>query len=405
MKSFFNFKNLAVFLFLISGIQSFAQNREALEQRRLELREEIKKINDLRSTNKAQEQSIITQVEELNRKISATQKLIRVTNQQTNLLTREINENTRQIKKLEDELKILKEDYAEMIRKSYRSKSQQSRIMFLFSSENFLQAYKRLQYLKQYAKHRKSQGEEIKANTIKLEEMNKSLSEQKKSKENLIAENRETQKRLEGDKLKQQALMEIIRKKEGQFATQIKNKQQEIIRIDKEIDRLIKEAIAKTNKESGSTSRDVFELTPEAKVLAANFANNKGKLPWPVRTGIVAMGFGENRSSVVSSITVNSNGVRIETEKGATARAVFDGVVSEVQVIPGANKAVMIRHGDYLTIYNNLSTISVKRGDKVVRGEELGEIAKSSSTGKTVLYFLIYKNMQKLNPEDWIYKM
>lgn len=259
--------------------------------------------------------------------------------------------------------------------------------------------------MKQYANHRKKQGDEIKARTIELQELIVNLSEQKKSKDKLVAENRETQRELEEDKKEQQALVAQIRAKEGQYAAQLKKKQQEINQIDKEIDRLVKEAIARSNKESGSTTRDAFALTPEAKALAADFATNKGRLPWPVKSGVVSMGFGEHRSSVVATIPINSNGVRIDTEKGAMARAVFDGVVSEVQVVKNAYLTVFVRHGDYLTIYHNLSDISVKRGDNVTRGQELGEVAVNKVSGKTVLYFQMYKNMQKLNPEEWIYKM
>ncbi|HET8809427.1 MAG TPA: peptidoglycan DD-metalloendopeptidase family protein, partial [Flavobacteriaceae bacterium] len=149
----------------------------------------------------------------------------------------------------------------------------------------------------------------------------------------------------------------------------------------------------------------VFELTPAAKALAADFESNKGKLPWPVESGIVAMSFGRHPHPIVSSVTVNSNGVRINTEENAEAKAIFGGVVSEVQSVRGAHMAVMVRHGDYITIYNNLSDVYVEKGDQITLGEALGRVAKSTATGKTTLYFLIYKNTQKLDPADWIYQM
>jgi len=200
-------------------------------------------------------------------------------------------------------------------------------------------------------------------------------------------------------------LIKSIRQKEGQFASQIKKKQQEINAIDKQIDDIIRASIAKSNKESGSTERDTYKLTPEAKALAANFASNKGRLPWPVKSGVVTTRFGTQPHPIVKSVTINSNGVHIETSKGSKAKAVFGGTVSEVQVVKGANKAVMVRHGDYLTIYNNLSNIYVKRGDVLSLGQDIGEIATNSSTGKTTLYFLLYKNMEKLDPSDWILRM
>jgi len=396
---------LLAFLFFGGRTVQSQNTRENLEERRLELREEIQKINSLRSSNKLREKSVLTEVEDLDRQIRTTEKLIKVTNQQANLLTRDINSNTSKIQQLRKELVKLKEDYGQMIVKSYKSKSQQSRIMFLLSSESFLQAYKRLQYMKQYANYRKKQGGQIKEGTQELQVFNTNLLKQKKEKDKLIAENRETRAQLGKNSQSQQVLIKSIRQKEGQFASQIRKKQQEIDAIDRQIDEIIRASIAAANKESGSTSRNTFELTPEAKALAANFASNKGKLPWPVRSGVVTMRFGTQPHPIVKSTTINSNGVRIDTDKGEKARAIFGGTVSEVQAVKGANKAVMVRHGDYITIYNNLSKVFVTKGDTVSLGQDLGEIATSTSTGKTTLHFLIYKNTDKMDPADWILRM
>jgi murein hydrolase activator len=394
-------------VFLLLGAQGFAQSdkREELEERRQELQKEIQRINSLRTSNLRKEKSILTEVEDLDQQIRTTERLIRVTNQQANLLTREINTNQNKIGELRKELASLKEDYSKMILRSYKSKSQQSRIMFLLSSENFLQAYKRLQYMKQYANYRQKQGEEIKIRTVDLQKLNENLADQKKSKDQLIAENRQTRAELEKNKKSQQSLVASIRQKEGQFAAQLKKKQKEINAIDNEIERIIAAAIAANNKEEGSTSREVFKLTPAAKALAADFQSNKGKLPWPVKSGIVSMRFGTQPHPVVKSITINSNGVRIDTEKDGKAKAIFGGTVSEVQAVKGANKAVMVRHGDYISIYNNLDKIYVRKGDEVAIGQDLGEVATSNTTGKTTLHFLLYQNSTKLNPEHWIFQM
>lgn len=407
MKLYKLLPQLFLFLFLVSGsLDIQAQtSREELEQRRLQLRDEIQKINSLRTSNKKKEKSVLTQVEDLDRQIRSTENLIKVTNQQANLITRDINSNTNKIQQLRQELEKLKEDYGQMIEKSYKSKSQQSRVMFLLSSESFLQAYKRLQYMKQYANYRKNQGDEIQLRTEELKVLNDNLLAQKKQKDILIAQNRETRAQLSKNKQAQQALIKNIRQKEGQFASQIKKKQQEVNAIDKKIDDIIRASIAAANKESGSTSRDVYKLTPEAKALAANFESNKGKLPWPVRSGVVVRRFGSQPHPVVKTVTIESNGVHIETEENATARAIFAGTVSEVQAVPGANKAVMVRHGDFLSIYNNLKNVSIKRGDVVSLGQELGKVATNSSSGKTTLYFLIYRNTTKLDPSQWILRM
>ncbi|APS38230.1 MULTISPECIES: peptidoglycan DD-metalloendopeptidase family protein [Salegentibacter] len=405
LKKFSNILFCLIFLLLSAGNLSAQTTREALEKKRIELRNEITRINELRSSNKQKERSVLSQVEDLDQQIRSTENLIKVTNQQANLLTNQISANTNKISRLRQELEQLKEDYARMIEKSYKSKSTQSRIMFLLSSENFLQAYKRLQYMKQYTNYRKQQGDEIQARTEELQQLNADLADQKETKDALIAENRQTRAQLEKNKKAQQDLMQNIRSKEGEFAAQIRQKQQEINRIDAQIEKMIRESIAKSNEESGSAERDVYELTPEAKALAADFVKNKGRLPWPVRSGVVTSRFGKQPHPVVKTISINNNGVNIDTDPGGKARAVFNGTVSEVQVLKGANKAVMVRHGDYITIYDNLEKVFVKRGDVVNTGQELGAVATSRTSGKTTLHFLIYKNMQKMDPADWILEM
>ena len=404
-QKFVRFLFIAAFTGLLALPATGQTSREALEKRRQELRSEIMRINELRTSNKKEERSVLSEVEDLDQQIRSTENLIKVTNQQANLLTSEINTNTNRISTLRKELDELKEDYSRMIEKSYKSKSTQSRIMFLLSSQNFLQAYKRLQYMKQYTNYRKQQGEEIQNKTAELQQLNKDLVDQKKEKDKLIAENRETRAQLNKSKQSQQALMKTIRSKESQFASQIQQKQQEINAIDRQVEEMIRASIVKDNKESGSDSRDTYKLTPAARALAADFVKNKGNLPWPVRTGVVTMKFGTQPHPVVKSTTINNNGVRIDTDKGGKAQAVFNGTVSEVQAVKGANKAVMVRHGDYITIYNNLASVSVKRGDVINTGQELGEVATSRSTGKTTLHFLIYKNTEKMNPADWIVEM
>lgn len=401
------FKFVFCLLLLANGV-GFSQNKKQkeLEERRQELRQEINKINQLQQENKSKEKSQLSLIDNYNYKISVLNNLISVTNQQANLLTREINSNQKKITKLRDELKALKEDYAAMIVKSYKSKNQQSRIMFLLSSDNFKQAYKRLQYMKQYSDHQKQQGQEIKIKSEELQSINASLLVQKADKQKLINENRVVQKTLEEERKQQQVLMASIKKNINIYAAQIKAKQQEADRIDREIDRIIREAIVKSNKKAGKSESSIgFSLTAEEKVLASNFVSNKGKLPWPVQKGFVTLGYGTQPSPIDKSVSIRSNGVRIATEKGAKVRAVFNGEVSRIVVIRNSNPIVMIRHGNFITAYKNLSKVYVKEGDKVTTKQDIGEVFTNPSNGDTILNFIIYENLNTLNPAEWIYKM
>jgi septal ring factor EnvC (AmiA/AmiB activator) len=393
---------------LLFSISSTAQSQKQkeLEAQRQQYLKEIEQINTLLFTGRKKEKSIISQVEDLNYKINVRKNLIKVTNDQANLLTREINANQKEISSLRDQLKLLKEDYATMIVRSYKSRSDQSKVMFLLSSDNFKQAYKRLQYIKQYANYQKEQGEKIKAKTEKLQELNTSLLKQKKDKDKLIEENRIAKNRLEEELQQQKVLMASVRKNLNVYNSQIKKKQQEVDKIDKEIDRLIREAIAESNKKAGNTSSSKnYALTAEAKALAANFEANKGKLPWPVEKGVVKLGYGRQPSPIDHTVTINSNGVRIATEEGAKVRAVFDGEVTGIIILKNANPAIIIRHGNYFTIYKNLSKIFVKQGDKVSTKQIIGEVFTNKSNGETMLGFGVNKNSNTENPANWIYGM
>ncbi|MFT5752181.1 MAG: septal ring factor EnvC (AmiA/AmiB activator) [Flavobacteriales bacterium] len=394
----------------ITPVWSQSKKQQELEQRRESLRKEMQQLMYLREGNKKKERSELNQVEDLDQQIEVRQDLIKITNRQANLLSREIDENLNKMENLREELTLLKEDYADMIRKSYKSKGGESKVMFLLSSENFKQAYKRVQYMKQYANYRKKQGEQIKERTALLQKTNKDLLRQKSDKDLLIASNRKAKTQLDKEKGQHDELLKLIRKKSGVFAVQINKNQKESQRIDREIDRLITEAIAASNKKTGNKattkgSKTTFALTPEAKLLAADFASNKGRLIWPVERGRVIKRFGVSRHPTLPNITINSSGVEIETAPGSQARVVFDGEVLAVQKIPGAHSVVTIRHGSYISVYNNLDNIGVRKGDKVERGQSIGKVAISNISGKTVLKFGIRKNTTKMNPAHWVLNM
>ncbi len=424
-------RKFQIYLFLIIGlcfvstVSAQPDKQQLLEEKRQSILEEIKQINSLLFKTRKEEKSVLTQVRDINQRINASENLIKVTNQQANLLTRNINDNINKISQLRKELKIMKSDYAAMIQKSYKSKSQQSRLMFLLSSENFLQAYKRVQYMKQYAKFRKKQGEGIAEKTKEIQDLNAGLIDQKKKKEQLIAENLIAKNGLSKEKKDQEGLVASLKKDEGKFISQIRDKQKQADVIDKQIDALIREAIAEANRkakalaDANKTSTGIsevtttttkekansFSLTPEAKALAASFASNKGKLGWPVAKGVVVKSYGTHQHPQFPNVTTNSDGVEIATDENAQIRAIFNGEVLQIQQLKGANKAVMIQHGDYITVYSNLQTLAVKKGDKVTTNQTLGTVAHSVSEQKPILKFYIYQNATKMNPADWILRM
>jgi len=405
----FKLKNVFFLLVLFTAVSAIAQTSEqkALEEKREQLQSEIRDINRLLFAEKKEKGNVLDQMEALDKKITVRQQLIRVTNQQSNLLNRQINTNIRNIGKLKTELQEVKDEYAKMIQKSYQNKSKQNRLMFLLSSESFFQAFKRLQYMKQYTDYRKEQGAQILAKTEELSRLNADLNEERKVKEVLLAQNKKAKNQLFAEIQTQKALLGTIRKNESKYTSAIDKKKKEARKIDQQIEKLIRSAIAASNKKSGSKTKNTskFVLTPEATVIANNFSANKGKLIWPVEKGIKSQGFGVYADPVYPGIKHQSNGVIIATDEGSKARAIFEGEVIAILAVPGGNKGVQIKHGNFISTYYNLSELYVKKGDKVASKEELGVVYTNKNNGQTRLKFYLYQDTSRLNPEEWVYRL
>jgi septal ring factor EnvC (AmiA/AmiB activator) len=403
------------FLFWSTLVLAQTEAQKKLEQRKAQLLEEIRLNERILQENKKKEKSVVTVIQQQKAKIELREKLIQTSEKQAKLLSDDIYTNQVKINQLNRELEILKEDYANMIVKSYKSRSERSRAMFLLSSQNFTQAYKRIQYMKQYAGHRKNQGDEIKAKTIELEVYNVKLGALKVEKEKVIKEQEQEKIVLVKEKQEQEKLVKSIKKDQKKIIADIKKKQQEANEIDRKIQRLIREAIAAENKKtakkegvktkSTGTSTNKIVLTAEGKVESDNFKANRGSLPWPVEKGFVSLKFGNQPHPVQPSLIVHSNGVEITTEQGSNARAVFGGTVMSIQILSPVNKLVMIKHGDFITVYQNLETISVSKGDKVNIKQTIGRIRTNESTGKTAIKFSVLQNDTFLNPQSWLYNM
>jgi septal ring factor EnvC (AmiA/AmiB activator) len=418
---------------------SQTSQQEKLEERKAQIQKEIRENEKLLQTVKKKEKTAVNVIVIQSNKIKLKEKLINTTERQKKLLGNDMYINQVKINKLKKELEILKADYAEMIVKSYKSRSEESRAMFLLSSENFLQAYKRAQYMKQYTNYRKMQGEEIKSKTGELIVYNGKLDVQKKAKQKLIAENEKERLSLEKERQEQEKLVKSIKKDKNKILAEIKKRQQESRQIDRQINRLIREAIAEANRKaameramerakaeskaeskteskselktrakaivsSSSVSSSKIELTAETKLIADNFRANRGKLPWPVEKGFVSLGYGDQAHPVYKTLVIHNSGVEITTDQGSNARAVFGGEVASVIVLSPINKAVMVQHGDFFTVYQNLSSVSVSKGDKVSIKQSLGRV-RTNSEGRTVIKFLILQNTTYNNPQSWLYNM
>jgi septal ring factor EnvC (AmiA/AmiB activator) len=400
----------ALFLVFLSSLSSLSQTKRQLEQQRKKLKKEISQVNTLLFNEQRKERNVLEDLKDLTQKIAVRLELIQIINAEGNILAIAIVKNKKEIAKLEKELAALKVDYSRMIFKSYKSKSQQSRMMFILSAQNFQQAYKRLEYMKQYTSFRKKQGEAIGVQTDIVKQMNDSLFFQKQLKDTLMLSEQDQKEKIELDKKDKEQLIAIIKNKESKYRKQIQNKIKAEKRVAEKIDKIIREEIEKANriareklKNSGEIlSKNEFVLSPEAKALAAKFELNKGKLPWPIEEGLITRRFGIQPHPTFPGITINSTGLHMVTKRGKSAAAIFDGKILNIQVSSEGRKNVLIQHGNYITSYNNLDKLYVRTGDVVKTGEKIGQIFTDKVSGKTTLIFVLYKNITKLNPANWI---
>lgn len=400
--------SLIVFVLLHSPPLLGQENKtrqQELEAQRQRLQKEIKQINRLLYSNRSQRKSAVGEVEDLEVKLNVRQRLIQVSNQQANYLTQRITINEKEIDRLRKEVQQTKEDYAKMVQESYKSQSQQNRLMFLFSSENLLQAYKRIQYMKQYARFRKRQAVEIAEKTVLLQDLNSTLIAQREQKKKLISENRVAQQMLKKEKRQQQSMIQQLRRKSRSLTAQIRKKQQQSDAIDKEIQRLIREAIAASNKKAGKKTKATFAMTPDEKLIASNMEANRGRLPWPVVEGVITQRFGTQPHPVVRTTMIKSTGITIATAPGSDARAVFEGEVMSILSFKGSNPTVLVKHGNYITAYKNLGKVYVKKGDKIKTKQAVGQVFTNPVDGKTSLQFSLFQASKPQNPKLWLARL
>ena len=403
-KFFFRKTMLFLWIILLCSNSIFSQNnRKQLEKQKEAIQKELKEINALLFKNKKQKASTFTDIENINYKIQRKQEVIKLTNRQINLLNIELEKNKNQQVDLSKRLKEVKAAYKEMILRSYKSKSGKNKLMFVLSSESFFQAFKRTQYIKQYAAFRRNQANKIVTISDELKLINDELIERKKLKETLLTNNRLTQKSLEKEKNQANEIAFKLKSQEKKYKKNILAKQKESLKIDKQIDKLIREAIAASNKTK--TKSNSFNLTPEAIALAKNFELNKGKLPWPVSRGVVIQRFGTQPHPVVKTAKIKSNGIVIATEKSAKVKTVFKGQVLSVLKFRGSNPTILIQHGNYITAYKNLSKVFVSKGDVLESGQAIGEVFTNKTNSQSTIQFSIFKKTTPLNPLFWILKM
>ncbi|MBH83421.1 MAG: hypothetical protein CMP70_01935 [Flavobacteriales bacterium] len=415
-------RQFSLFVFFLLAICSFntfsnSNDKDALQEKKAKIQKEIKLTNSLLQKAKKEKNQSLTTLNTLNKQIQFRKEIIQALDLEVKMasiqignLKQHIQEAQHSIAAQQELLDTLKSEYALMIRHAYFNRNAYDRLAFVFSSQSYNQAFKRLRYLQEYSQFRHKQVEEIKLAEQKLNDELIALKRQKVLL--IVAKNEKTQSLessqievgiLDGEQSSQKTLLSKLRIKEKQLKKELQSKQSLADELDKQILKIIEEEI-RMAKDKASKKSDVLELTPEEQELSDNFTSNKGKLPWPVERGIIIERFGIQAHPVLKGIETFNNGVKITTEEGAIVRAVFEGTVSRIIDIPGAGKAVILSHGDYFSVYSNLLEVSVKRGQSVLRKEKIGTVLTKTNTKESVTELQIWNGSEKMDPSSWLYK-
>lgn len=398
----FSVRTILVVLALATASVCAAQEKESLKKERDKISEEISFTNKLLQETRQSRSKMEGELGLLNKKIRLREDLIGSIKKEVRLYNRQIERNREQIAVLESELGELKSRYADLIRLAHRTNRSQDRLMFIFASEDFIQAVRRIRFFRQLADVRKGQAEEIEATREKLLGLNRELDEGINAKNVTLEQEQNAKQDLSQDLTKQRETVSSLKSEEKTLLTTLKKQERQREKVNKEIQRIIEAEIRASKKDN----EGVFSLTPEAAALSADFEKNRGKLPWPVERGVITQKFGDNPHPVLAGIMLPNNGLNIATNQNAQVRAVFDGTISGVFSIPGAGKNVIINHGGYRSVYSNLKEVFVSKGQKISAKEAIGLVLTDDVDGKTEAHIEIWKVSEKgtvkEDPAKWI---
>lgn len=402
MKHFLCIRNWLLFLMLIlTGFQCLAQSLEELRKKKQNTAQEIHNTNALLDQVDENHKATLGKLRLINRQIEQRNRLISTMSSEVSLLQSLIDDNIQVIDMLSSDLQKIKSDYMQMVQFAWKNRYANDKILFFLSADNFNQAFRRLIYIRRFTEYRRKQAEIITSIQNILHKKTKDLEIQQFSRKGLISEQQQESRKLTVQKKEQNQVSQQLQKQKTELNKKLAQQRRIELQLEQEIQKIIEETARKSIK-TGKTGAGA-DMTPEQKLAGTNFEQNRKRLPWPVEKGVITEPFGVHAHPVLTHVTVNNNGVTITTEAGALARAVFNGEVSRVFGITGGNMAVILRHGQFLTVYSNLVNVTVKKGDKVDIKQNLGTVYTDQSEGnKGILKFQIWKENQKLNPEEWL---
>ncbi len=411
------FRKFILVAFFIAGLFSLyggelsaqtKKSREELEREKAAVQERLKEFDAILRKTSASKKSTIGELNAITKQFQTQTRLVNTLDREVKLINQEIDETETKISSLEAELKDLKAEYGRMIYNASKLNRGLSIVAFVFSSGNFNQLYARLMYLKQYTDSRKQQAIQIEKLSQELADQRVTLDQRKSEKVQVLAEEQKERQELDRLKQTQQGVVNTLSKKEREIKGQItatKKQQDQLNRMIKQvIEDEIRRAEAASKKENSTATKSAgssMPMTPEAAALSSSFAGNKGRLPWPVETGFISQRYGTYPHPTLKGITMENDGIDIRTQPNSNVRTVFDGTVTKITTMPGYGGTVIIKHGEYYTMYSKLKTISVKSGQKVSAKDVIGQVA-TGPDGEAEVHFQTWKGLSVMDPSTWI---
>jgi septal ring factor EnvC (AmiA/AmiB activator) len=409
---------MLIFLFSCSNLKAQSntsqKRKEEMQQQMKKLQQEIKEIEAIIESTSQKKKQSLGELESLLAKIKSREKLIGNLRLQLNEIEGDIKSTQRDIEQQNRLVAEMKQQYADMIRKAYRNLTLQNELLFLISSSSFHEATSRYRILKRVADFRRIQAKQLQAEIDNLEVKKKVLESEKKEQMQVFTEENKQQQELMREKREQSDMVAKLSEQEKKLRKQFEQKQQAVRNLNKRIEAIIAEEIrlAKMKANEGrppakTTTTDKKEnepmpMTPEELALSNDFASNRGKLPWPVTRGHIISGFGKQEHPTLKGVFIENNGVDIKTTAGSEARAMFDGTVVSVFSLPTTNTCIIVKHGEYFTVYSNIEDATVKTGQKVNTKQTLGKLVSDSEDNLTKVHIEIWKGKEKIDPETWL---
>ncbi|MEE1112950.1 MAG: peptidoglycan DD-metalloendopeptidase family protein [Bacteroidales bacterium] len=408
----------------------YSQDRNKLEKEKIKLEKEIASMNKILNETKKTKKMSTSELRVLEKKIAQRKKLIKNINSQMGMLNNEIKSTQQSIGELCKEITILRESYAQMLRYAQKNKTNTDKLLFIFSSKDYKEAYQRYIFFRQFGDLQKEKLAQIQSKTNELSKRTNELELKRTNQEKLLQQELKNSKELNKEKTEKQKTVNQLQKKEKQLAKNLKDKQKQVKKLQQQIDNAIaaevkkqKELAAKkkqqmatnttTNKKEAEANKAAIETakkknytiatTPEEVALSSSFEANKGKLPWPTSQGVIVSQYGVHKHPEVKGAVIENKGIDIRTTKGSTVRSIFKGEVSRVAKGPTGLLVVIIRHGEYMSVYANLKSVSVKNGQKVDTKQTIGTVS-TNEDGVSEYKFQIFKGTHHLNPSIWLSK-